>query len=107
MKKTILTGLIAAGMAASAFAASTTVTFVAEDGTSTVVVLNEDGTSLVNDVEGTYTFDEATKTLCGTSGDAPELCVTFEELGDEVGFETGFTSTSGNTGTATITAVTE
>ena len=33
-----------------------------------------------------------------------ELCATFDELGEDVGFSTGFTNTAGQTGIATITA---
>lgn len=101
--------LLAAGAALSfaalpALAESTTVEFAGEDGTIAVVVFNADGTALMED--GTsipYTKDKETKTICGTMPDG-ELCATFDELGEDVGFSTGFTNTAGQTGIATITA---
>ncbi len=87
-----------------ALAGSTTVEFAAEDGSVAVVVFNEDGTASMDGAEPIpYTVNEETKTVCGQAPDG-EVCATFDELGDEVGFSTGFTNTSGQSGTATITA---
>lgn len=101
--------LMAAGAALTlaalpAFAQSTTVQFVAADGTTSVVVFNDDGTASMDGGDPVpYTMNEDTKTVCGETPDG-ELCATFDELGDEVGFSTGYTNTQGVTGTATITA---
>ncbi len=87
-----------------ALAESTTVEFAAADGTKTVVVFNADGTATMDGADPiAYTMNEETKTVCGTTPDG-ELCATFDELGEEVGFSTGYTNTAGVTGTATITA---
>lgn len=101
--------LLAAGAALSfaalpALAESTTVEFVGADGVTSVIVFNADGTALMEDGTSVpYTMDKETKTLCGTT-DEGEICATFDELGEEVGFSTGFTNTAGQSGTATITA---
>ena len=88
-----------------AFAGSTTVEFAATDGTTSSVVFNDDGTAVIDGTDAvTYTMDDATKTLCATMPDGADLCATFDELGDEVGFSTGYTNTAGAAGTATITA---
>lgn len=108
MKKTIICGAAALSLAVlPALAASTTVEFASADGTTSVVVFNEDGTAIMNGGEPVaYTMDDATKTLCGTTPDG-DICVTFEETGTDVGFSTSYTDTTGATGTARITAVTE
>ena len=101
--------LMAAGAALSlaalpAFAGSTTVEFAAADGTTTIVVFNDDGTATVGGSDPLpYTMNNDTKTVCGETPDG-ELCATFDELGDEVGFSTSYTNTAGESGTATITA---
>ena len=101
--------ILAAGAALTlaalpAFAQSTTVQFVATDGTSSIVVFNDDGTAIMDGGDPIpYTMDNDTKTICGQAPDG-EICATFDELGDEVGFSTGYTNTAGVTGTATITA---
>ncbi|HAO34753.1 MAG TPA: hypothetical protein DCQ40_01145, partial [Hyphomonas sp.] len=50
-----------------------------------------------------YTMDEESKTICGQTPEG-DICATFDELGEDVGFSTGFTNTAGQSGTATITA---
>ena len=88
-----------------AFAQSTTVQFVAADGTTSIVVFNDDGTASMDGGDPIpYTMDNETKTVCGQAPDG-EICATFDELGNELGFSTGFTNTAGATGTATITAM--
>jgi UrcA family protein len=108
MRKTILCAAAALSFTAlPALAGSTTVEFVAADGTTSVVVFNTDGTASMDGGDAIkYKMDEATKTVCGETPDG-ELCATFEEVGSEVGFSTGYTNTAGVTGTATITAVSE
>ena len=85
MKKILFTTIIAGFATASAFAASQTIEFVRDDGTSTTIVLNDDGTTMMGDVAGTYTYDEAEMKLCGSVEGAEEVCVTFENTGSEVG----------------------
>ena len=102
--------ILAAGAALSlaalpALAESTTVEFAASDGTTSSVVFNDDGTAVIDGTDTvSYTMDEDAKTICATMPDGEDLCATFEELGDEVGFATGYTNTAGVTGTATIIA---
>lgn len=57
-----------------------------------------------NGDSGTYSYDEATKKLCSTSGENPS-CVTFAETKQEVGFSTTFTTPDGGTGKATVTKI--
>ena len=103
--------LMAAGAALSlaalpAFAGSITVQFVAADGTTSIVVFDEDNDMATMDGADPipYTMDQDTRTVCGHTPDG-DLCATFDEIGDEVGFSTGYTNTEGVTGTATITAM--
>ncbi|MGH1422837.1 MAG: hypothetical protein ACRBEQ_13565 [Hyphomonas sp.] len=89
-----------------ALAKTTTVEYKSDAGTTTVVDYVDDGTATANGMPLTYTLDEATKTLCAdVSG--YELCVTFEELGTAVGDTSKYTSTMGDGGVATITAIAE
>eukprot|EP01035_Chromulina_nebulosa_P039978 gene39978-54056_t len=72
---------------------------------TTVVVFDSNGTAVINGAApGPYTIDQAAKKICGDAG-GQQLCVTFGEMGTEVGFSTTYTDTAGNSGTATITAV--
>lgn len=88
-----------------AMAGSTTVEFASADGQTIVVVFNDDGTASSNgSAPSAYTMNEETKTVCGTTPDNGEICATFDELGEDVGFSTGYTNTAGQSGTATITA---
>ena len=105
--KIILAAAAALSLAAlPAFAQTMTVEFAATDGTVAIVAFNEEtGTASMDGGPAMpYTMDEATKTVCGTVPEG-EICATFDELGEDVGFSTGFTNTSGQSGTATITAV--
>jgi len=106
MKKLILSTIAIAFVATPVFAAKTTVEFVSTDGEKTVIVFNdEDMTAVINDADAIpYTFDETTKTICGKTKEG-DTCVTFDELGREVGFSTGYKNTLGVSGTATITTV--
>ncbi|MEZ5999044.1 MAG: hypothetical protein R3B98_10155 [Hyphomonas sp.] len=104
MKFVLAAGTALALAALPALAQSTTVEFVAADGTTSVVVFNDDGTATMDGGDPIpYTMDEETKTVCGETPDG-ELCATFDELGEDVGFSTGYTNTAGVSGTATITA---
>ena len=108
MKKTILSGVAACAFAVMpAIAGSTTVEFSASDGTTSVVVFNQDGTASMDGGEAiSYVLDAETKTVCGQTPEG-DLCATFDEMGTEVGFSTGYKNTAGASGTATITDVTE
>lgn len=96
----------AALFALPALAKTTTVEYKSDAGTTTVVDYVDDGTATTSGMSMTYTLDEATKTLCADIS-GYEICVTFEELGEDVGHSTKYTSTMGDGGVATITAVSE
>jgi len=106
MKKLFLSTIAMAFIAGPALAAKTTVKFVSATGDETVIVFNdEDMTAVINGADAIpYTFDEETKTICGKT-EKGESCVTFDELGTEVGFSTGYKNSKGVTGAATIIAV--
>lgn len=94
-------------MATPALAASTTVEFAGANGQTLVVVFDTNGTASANGGAPTpYTIDEAARKICG-SVEGQEVCVTFAEMGTDVGFSTSYSDTAGNSGTATITAVSE
>lgn len=110
MKKLIALAATATFITTPAFAAKLTIDFAAEEGTQTWVLDSE--TDMATAPDGTeipYTYDEEALELCGTTPDGAEMCVTFDEGAEvpEVGFSTGYTSSDGTTGTATITAITE
>ena len=106
MKRMMVSAALVSLFAAPAFAASTTVEFTATDGTVTTIVFSDDGTAVIDGATTTFTMNEETKTLCAAT-EEDDLCATFDELGEEVGFETNYTATNGNSGTAKITEVTE
>jgi len=95
-------------MATPALASSTTVEFAnSGTGQTSTVVFNSDGTASANGGPASaYTVDQAAKKICGQV-QGQELCVTFGDMGSTVGFSTTYTDTAGNSGTATITAVSE
>ena len=93
-------------IATPALASSTTVQFANSNGQTTVAVFDSNGTVSINGAApAPYTIDQAAKKICGDAG-GQQLCVTFAEMGTDVGFSTTYTDTAGNSGTATITAVT-
>jgi hypothetical protein len=106
MKLRLLTAIAGLALIATpALAASTTVEFVNSSGQTTVVVFDTNGTAVINGAApGPYTIDQTAKKICGDAG-GQQLCVTFGEMGTDVGFSTTYTDTAGNSGTATITAV--
>ena len=107
MKTRLLYAIAALALIATpALAMSTTVEFANANGQTTTVVFNSDGTASINGAApGPYTIDQAAKKICGDAG-GQQLCVTFAEMGTDVGFTTTYSDTAGNSGTATITAVT-
>ena len=93
-------------IATPALAMSTTVEFAGSNGQTTVAVFDSNGTVAINGAAPSpYTIDQAAKKICGDAG-GQQLCVTFAEMGTDVGFTTTYSDTAGNSGTATITAVT-
>ena len=106
MKLRLFAAIAAFALIASpALASSTTVEFASDSGTTTTVVFDSNGTASINGAEpGPYTIDQAAKKICGAVNGA-ELCVTFAEMGTDVGFTTTYTNSAGDKGKATITAV--
>ncbi len=109
MKKLISTSIAALFVAAPALAAANVIKFEPSEGEAVTMTFNEDGTVTAdNGATGTYTWDEETKTICGTfEGAEAETCATFAEVSDEAGFSTTYTATNGNSGTATLVEVKE
>jgi len=109
MKKLLGASIAAMLVAAPALAAANVIRFEPSDGEAVTMTFNDDGTvSADNGSTGTYTWDEDTKTICGTfEGAEAELCATFEEVSYEAGFSTTYTATNGNSGTATLVEVKE
>lgn len=108
MKK-FLTAAIAAGfIAAPAFAASITLSFASDDGTTQEWTFDQE-TSLatMGDLSAPYTWDEEAKKLCAEIPDQGEVCATFDSVAQAVGETSGYTLSSGGSGTATITAMAE
>lgn len=93
-------------LALPALAKTTTVEYNSDSGTVTSVDYSDDGTATSNGTSMEYTMDADTKTLCADVSGF-ELCITFDDIGTEVGATTKYTSTMGTAGTATITAITE
>lgn len=101
MKKLAIIASIFALAAAPAIAETVTLTFSTPDGDLLVTLDSDTSTySTSTGDTGTYTYDEATKTLCGDGN-----CITFEEVKQEVGFTTNFTGDDGTTGTVTVTSI--
>ncbi len=106
MKKLIIAAA-ATLMSASAFAGSMTIEFAPSDGDKITFVLDTTSkTATANGQTGTYTWDEASNTLCGdeTIGN---ICVTFDEVVKEAGTSTGYTRSDGVKGTATLVSISE
>ncbi|MEO0466267.1 MAG: hypothetical protein AAF216_06970 [Pseudomonadota bacterium] len=114
MKRLITLAASAALFTLPALALTTTVDFTEDEGTQTWV-FEDDGTgaggtaTAPDGTTGTYTFDAAAATLCGSMPEG-DICVTFDAVMDAppaVGDSMTYTSTIGTTGTATITAIVE
>lgn len=110
IKKICAALAITAFMTTPAFAAKISVKFESDTGEAAVYVFDESNmTFTVGEHSGSYSMDVEAKKLCGSVGDGEEICATFDELGDkpEVGFSTGYKSSDGTKGTATIVAIEE
>ncbi|MEO0815827.1 MAG: hypothetical protein AAFX86_00840 [Pseudomonadota bacterium] len=108
MRKILALAAAGALFTAPALAATMTVEFSPEGGEPVSITMADDGTYTdSNGTAGTYTWDAATQTLCGTS-DAGTLCATFEgEATDEpaVGDTRAYSADNGSSGTATVTSI--
>ncbi|MGF1544410.1 MAG: hypothetical protein ACFB00_07925 [Parvularculaceae bacterium] len=112
MKKFASLAVAGALMLAPAFAGSTTVEYTDTEGEKQVWTFNDDLTATGPDgLSATYTWDEASKTLCAeiasTDGGEPtEACVTYEAFtsASTVGDASAYTTSTGKSGTAVITA---
>jgi hypothetical protein len=108
MRKFLALAAAGALFTAPALAATLSVEFSPEGGEPMTITMSDDGTYSASDGStGTYTWDAATQTLCGTS-DAGTLCATFE--GDAtaepaVGDTRTYTADNGSSGTATVTSI--
>lgn len=108
MKKTIAALLAAGFVAAPAFAASVTVSFAADTGeTQEWTFDQETNMATTGDLTVPYTFDGEAGVLCADIPDSGEVCVTFEGMAQNVGDSTGYTLSTGGSGTATILAMEE
>ncbi|MEM6900837.1 MAG: hypothetical protein AAF583_13840 [Pseudomonadota bacterium] len=108
MKKLIAVSTMLAFAAAPAFATKTTIEFVPDEG-PTITMTFDDETGMATDAAGNsipFTYDEAAATICGQSPDG-EICATFAdtETDPAVGVSSAYTTNTGTSGTATITAI--
>lgn len=108
MKKIMTAAALALSLAAlPAFAASTTVEFASSSGPSLVAVFSDDGTVTFNgSAPVPYSMDEEARTICA-SVNGMDDCATFDAWSTELGHATPYTTQSGDTGTATVTAKAE
>ena len=108
--KRMMTAVLVAGLcAAPALAATMTLSFAGDDGETQVWVLNDaDGTATSGDLSVPYTWDAETRELCAKTDDG-DICATIEDTGKEpeVGGTAAYTTNTGETGTVTITAMSE
>lgn len=107
MKKFITAAIAAGFIAAPAFAASITLSFASDDGTTQEWTFDGEGTATFGEASMPYTWDEAARVLCADIPEQGEVCATFETVAEAVGESSAYTLSTGQTGTATITAVTE
>ena len=105
MKRVLGAAFLAACLAGPALAGANVVKFEPVGEEPVTMTFKDDGTfTMGEEVAGTYTWDEEAKTLCGTV-EGEEICATFEEVGQEVGFSTSYTTSTGGSGTATLIEV--
>jgi len=107
MKKFIAAAVAAGFIAAPAFAASITISFANDDGTTSEWTFDGEGTATSGDISASYTWDEEAKTLCADVPEQGEICATFDGVAEAVGESAGYTLSTGGSGTATITAMEE
>lgn len=107
MKKFIAAVVAAGVIAAPAFAASITVSFANDDGTTSEWTFDGEGTATSGDISTSYTWDEEAMKLCADVPEQGEVCATFDSVASAVGESAGYTLSTGGAGTATITAMEE
>lgn len=97
-------------MATPAFATKISVKFETDAGEAVVYVFDDSNmTFTVGEHSGSYSMDPEAKKLCGKVDGGEKVCATFDNLEEQpkVGFSTGYTSSDGAHGTATIIAIEE
>ena len=107
MKKLIAATLAASFIAAPAFAASITLSFAGDDGTTQEWSFDGEGTATYAGTTMPYTWDEEARKLCAEIPDQGEVCATFDSAAQAVGESSTYTLSTGGTGTATIIAIEE
>lgn len=108
MKKFFTAALAAGFIAAPALAATVTVSFVNDDGSTQVWTFDDEtNTATMGEVSAPYTFDEEAGVLCADVPEQGEICATFDGAAQAVGESAGYTLSIGGSGTATITAIAE
>ena len=112
MKKLITVAAATAALAMPAMAGTMTISFADEDGNSAVITF--DDVSMTATTEGEdgsfdYTWDAEANAICGDPTGEGEVCITFAhtETNIAVGTTSEFTLSTGGSGTATVTAVSE
>ncbi len=107
MKK-FVTAIVAAGfIAAPAFAASISLSFANDDGSTQEWTFDGEGTATSGDLSVPYTWDVDAKKLCADIPEQGEICATFDSVAEAVGESSTYTLSTGGAGTATITAMEE
>ena len=94
---------------APALAKDITVEFKRDSGEVFVAVF-DDETRMVTMGEQTmpYTYDPEKREICASPPEGEKMCVVFAEGGEPVvGMKSAYTASNGNTGTATVTAISE
>ncbi|MEM9054878.1 MAG: hypothetical protein AAGB16_06095 [Pseudomonadota bacterium] len=108
MKKTLIAAMAAGLLAAPAFAATITVEFANDDGTTQEWTFDDAaGTATTGDISVPYTYDAEALKLCADIPQQGEVCATFESQGTAVGDASKYTLSTGGSGTATIKAMSE
>ena len=107
MKKFFAAAIAAGFIAAPAFAASITISFANDDGSTQVWTFDGEGTATSGDMSAPYTWDESAAKLCATVPEQGEICAVFDSVAEAVGDSSTYTLSNGGTGTATITAMEE
>ncbi len=108
MKKFITAAALTLSLAVlPALAASTTVEFASSSGVNVVAVFSDEGLVSFNGAPPVaFTMDEEARTICANVNGMDD-CATFDAWSTELGHATPYTTESGDTGTATVTAKSE
>jgi len=107
MKKLVTLAIASGLLAMPAVAASITLSFAGDNGITQVWTFDGEGTATTGALTTTYTWDEEARILCADVPDQGEVCATFETTAQAVGESSAYTLSTGDTGTATITAISE